>query len=39
MLQGKDDQHWMRFRELDSVYIIAFKYGKSNDDTWHKILD
>ncbi|MBD1934620.1 MULTISPECIES: GUN4 domain-containing protein [Cyanophyceae] len=37
MLQGKDDQHWMRFRELDSVNNHCFQVWKSNDDTWHKI--
>ena len=37
MLQGKDDQHWMRFRELDSIYNHCFQVWKSKDDTWHKI--
>lgn len=34
MLQGKDDQHWMRFRKLDSVNHHCFQIWKS-DDTWH----
>ncbi|MBD2088011.1 GUN4 domain-containing protein [Trichocoleus sp. ST-U3] len=37
MLQGKDDQHWMRFCKLDSVNNHCFQVWKSNDDTWHKI--
>jgi len=34
MLQGKDDQHWMRFHNLDGVNHHCFQVWRS-DNTWH----
>jgi chromosome segregation ATPase len=34
MLQGKDDQHWMRFCKVDSVNHHCFQVWRS-DNTWH----
>ncbi|MEC4818580.1 MAG: hypothetical protein SAK29_35705 [Scytonema sp. PMC 1069.18] len=34
MLQGKDEQHWMKFFKLDSVNHHCFQIWR-NDNTWH----
>ena len=34
MLKGRDNQHWMRFRKVDSVNHHCFQVWKS-DNTWH----
>ena len=35
MLQGKDDNHWMRFCKLDSINHHCFQVWKVDDNTWH----
>lgn len=37
MLRGKDNQNWMRFYKIDSVYNHCFQVWKSDDETWHRI--
>ena len=34
MLRGKDDLHWMRFRQVDGVNHHWFQIWR-NDNTWH----
>ncbi|MBD1835788.1 hypothetical protein H6F61_24680 [Cyanobacteria bacterium FACHB-472] len=35
MLQGKDDNHWMRFCKLDSINHHCFQVWKGDGNTWH----
>ncbi|MBD1929970.1 hypothetical protein H6F74_27635 [Trichocoleus sp. FACHB-90] len=35
MLQGMDDNHWMRFCKLDSINHHCFQVWKADDNTWH----
>ena len=35
MLQGKDDNHWMRFCKLDSINHHCFQVWKVDENTWH----